>query len=160
VKRKRGQMPPLTPELQAALAAERARVADLVAGETEPVELEPYYDRVVVKTLEPRQRTPGGIIVPELAIENTPYRYGEVKAVGHGRMTATGDVVPMKVTVGDVVMFVKTNNGEQFPLPALDGGPTRWLVIREPHVVGTIRNPARLSAIAGPAGEGLISPAS
>jgi chaperonin GroES len=152
-------MPQLPKPLQDAVALQAARDAErsLIQSEEEPVEVEPYYDRLVVRVLDPQERSPGGIILPAVAIENTPFRYGEVVAVGQGRMSpATGELVPMHLSVGDVVMFFRTNNGEQITIPSLSGASTRDLLIREPHVLARVRNPTRLSAVLGAGGEPLI----
>lgn len=141
-----------TRELLAALASAPERQA--AEGDDGP-DLEPYYDRVVVKMVNPEDKSPGGIILPAIAVENSPYRYGVVMAVGHGRMTANGEIVPMRLKKGDVVMFARVQNGEQFALPALDGTQKNWFVIREPHVVGRITNPKRISHLVDGGGSAL-----
>ena len=68
--------------------------------------LRPLYDKVVVRRFEEQeQKTPGGIILPDTAKEKP--QMGEVIAVGDGKLLNNGQVVPLKVKVGDVVLFNK-----------------------------------------------------
>lgn len=104
------------------------------------------YDRLLVRVIEGDATTKGGLIVPQLARDNTPYLRGEVLAVGHGRVTPNGDTVPLSVKDGDVVVFFRSaNSGEQlvFPTPAGE----ELLIIREPHVCAIVRNLPRSSGV-------------
>jgi len=66
--------------------------------------LKPLYDKIVVKVEEPKeQRTASGIIIPDTAQEKP--QVGEVIAVGEGRLLQNGEVKPLKVKVGDHVVF-------------------------------------------------------
>lgn len=125
------------PSLGGGPRLELGDAAPLLEGEDD-INFVPTYDRVVVRVIKPQERTSGGIILPAIAHENVPHMYGVVLAVGHGRLTASGDVIPMNLRRGQVVMFFRTTNGEQVFLPALDGTPSRWLIIREPHVLGVV----------------------
>jgi chaperonin GroES len=67
----------------------------------------PLGDRVVVKAADPQDdKTPSGIIIPDTVNKERPEQ-GEVVAVGEGRMTDEGKVLPIKVKVGDRVLFSK-----------------------------------------------------
>lgn len=67
----------------------------------------PLADRVLVKpeTAE-NEKTASGIIIPDTARQDKPER-GEVIAVGEGRRNERGEVIPMRVKIGDIVMFEK-----------------------------------------------------
>lgn len=65
--------------------------------------VEPLGDKVVVKRLDPDEKTVGGIVLPDSARE-TPCQ-GRVLSVGDGRMLASGDRVPHQVSEGDRVVF-------------------------------------------------------
>jgi chaperonin GroES len=66
----------------------------------------PLYDRVVVKPVEEaEERTPSGIIIPDTAKEKPSE--GEVVAVGEGRLLENGEIKPLKVKVGDKVIYSK-----------------------------------------------------
>jgi len=60
-------------------------------------------DRVLVKRVEEERTTAGGIVLPDSAAEK-PNR-GEVIAVGPGKSNDKGEVRPISVKVGDIVLF-------------------------------------------------------
>lgn len=73
----------------------------------------PLGDRVVVKPMDPTEgsKTKSGIIIPETVSKEKPER-GTVVAVGTGRVTDEGKVVPLSVKVGDKVLFSKYSPDE------------------------------------------------
>ena len=71
------------------------------------IKIQPLADRILVKPEEARQeKSPSGIIIPDTAQKEKPER-GEVVAVGEGKRNEKGEVLPMRVKVGDTVMFSK-----------------------------------------------------
>ena len=84
-----------------------ARKASRPAQPKSSFKVHPLADRIVVKPEEARdERSPSGIIIPDTARKEKPER-GTVVAVGEGKRNERGDVLPMRVKVGDVVMFSK-----------------------------------------------------
>jgi chaperonin GroES len=67
------------------------------------MELKPLHDRVVVRSLDPETRSPGGIVIPDNAKEKPTT--GEILAVGPGRVTEDGVKIPASVKVGERVLF-------------------------------------------------------
>lgn len=67
--------------------------------------LVPVRDRIVVRSLEAETVTKTGIVIPDNAAEKP--QQGEVLAVGTGRVTDTGVVIPLEVKPGDRVLFGK-----------------------------------------------------
>ncbi len=65
--------------------------------------IRPLHDRVIVRRLEEERTTAAGIVIPDTATEK-PNR-GKVVAVGKGKTNDKGEVRPMEVKVGDVVLF-------------------------------------------------------
>lgn len=65
--------------------------------------LRPLDDRVVIRAAESADKSPGGIVLPDMAKER-PTR-GEVLAVGPGRLLDNGARAEMSVKPGDVVVF-------------------------------------------------------
>jgi chaperonin GroES len=80
--------------------------------------LAPLHDRVIIKPSQPEEVTKGGIIIPDTAKEKP--MQGEVVAVGPGKLTEDGKIIPLTVKVGDKVLYGKYSgteveiNGEQF----------------------------------------------
>ncbi len=80
--------------------------------------LQPLEDRIVVRSLEAESTTASGLVIPETAKEKP--QQGEVLAVGPGRRSDTGDLIPVDVAVGDTVVYSKyggteiSHGGEDF----------------------------------------------
>jgi chaperonin GroES len=75
------------------------------------VKIQPLADRVVVKANEAETKTKSGIIIPDSAKEK-PQR-GQVIAVGEGKYgDLTGNLIPLKVKVGDTVLYGKYSGTE------------------------------------------------
>lgn len=74
------------------------------------IKLEPLGDRVIVKPVEKEEKTKSGIYLPDTAKEKP--QEGEVVAVGPGKKTEEGTVIPMDVAVGDIVVFAKYGGTE------------------------------------------------
>ncbi len=70
----------------------------------------PLHDRVLVKRLEAEETTKGGIIIPDTAKEKP--QEAEVIAVGKGRVSEDGKVVPLDVKKGDKVLIGKYSGTE------------------------------------------------
>lgn len=67
--------------------------------------LRPLHDNILVTPLEAKEKTEGGLFIPENAKEK-PTR-GKVVAVGEGRTDEHGKRVPLDVKVGDEVLYGK-----------------------------------------------------
>lgn len=72
--------------------------------------IRPLHDRILVKRLESKEVTKGGIIVPETAKEKP--QEGEVIAVGNGAIDENGKVRPLDVKAGDKILFTKWGGTE------------------------------------------------
>lgn len=68
-------------------------------------QLQPMNDRVVVRPIEETESTYGNIIIPDLGKERP--EMGEVIAVGPGRMSEFGHMIPVNAKVGDKVLIPK-----------------------------------------------------
>lgn len=69
------------------------------------VKYRPMHNRVLVKRLAVKDRTASGLFVPTGAQERP--QEGEVIAVGPGRLNEAGNLIPMNVKVGDIILFGK-----------------------------------------------------
>jgi len=68
--------------------------------------IQPLYDKVVVKPLSDKEVTASGIVLPDSVNKEKPME-GEVVAVGSGKRMDNGTIAPMGVKVGDKVLFTK-----------------------------------------------------
>lgn len=67
------------------------------------MELKPLSDKVIVKLLEAKEKTSGGIFLPESGQEES--HLAEVIAVGPGRFTESGQLVKPEVKVKQKVVI-------------------------------------------------------
>jgi chaperonin GroES len=75
------------------------------------MKLQPLEDRIVVRSSEPEETTVSGLVIPDTAKEKP--QQGEVIAVGPGRRSEhSGDIIPVDVAVGDVVVYSKYGGTE------------------------------------------------
>lgn len=68
-------------------------------------QLKPLGDRVVLEMIEDTNQTSGGIFIPDTAKERP--QKAKVIAIGPGRRNEKGELEPMNVSIGDVVLFAK-----------------------------------------------------
>ncbi|GAM08529.1 10 kDa chaperonin [Geobacter sp. OR-1] len=92
------------------------------------MKLRPLQDRIIVKRLEEESKTAGGIFIPETAKEKP--QKGEVVAVGNGKKTEDGKIVPIDVKAGDKVLFGKYAGTEI----KIEG--EEFLIMREDDILG------------------------
>ncbi|MDD4050530.1 MAG: co-chaperone GroES [candidate division Zixibacteria bacterium] len=94
------------------------------------MKIRPLADRVMVKPTEPAEVKKGGIIIPDTAKEKP--MHGEVMAVGTGRQTEDGKVIPMTVKKGDKILYGKYTGTEI----SVDGEDL--LIMRESDVLAIV----------------------
>ena len=72
--------------------------------------IKPLGDRVLVQAVDEDEQIVGGIIIPDTAKEKP--QQGTVVAVGPGKSTEAGKVLPMNVKEGDKVLYGKYSGTE------------------------------------------------
>ncbi|MEE9904650.1 co-chaperone GroES [Chlorobium sp.] len=72
--------------------------------------LKPLADRVIVKPAPAEEKTKGGLFIPDTGKEKP--QYGEVVAVGPGKVAENGQVLDMQVAVGQKVLYGKYSGTE------------------------------------------------
>ncbi|HVL64415.1 MAG TPA: co-chaperone GroES [Actinomycetota bacterium] len=72
--------------------------------------LKPLEDRILVRPEEGEETTASGIVIPDTAKEKP--QQGTVLAVGPGKRSDTGDLIPMDVSEGDRVIYSKYGGTE------------------------------------------------
>lgn len=92
--------------------------------------LRPLQDRIIVKRLEEENMTAGGLYIPDTAKEKP--QKGEIVAVGKGKVTEDGKVLPVDLKVGDQVLFGKYA-GTEIKIDGVD-----YLIMREDDILGVI----------------------
>ncbi len=74
------------------------------------VNIRPLEDRIVVRPEEGEETTASGIVIPDTAKEKP--QEGTVLAIGPGRRSETGDLIPLDVNEGDRVIYSKYGGTE------------------------------------------------
>ncbi len=100
----------------------------------------PLHDHILIKRIEEKETAKGGIIIPDTAKEKP--QEAEVIAVGHGKKTEEGKVVPLDVKAGDRILLGKFSGTE------IKIDNNEYLILREEEVLGIIES-AKHSAAGG-----------
>jgi chaperonin GroES len=98
----------------------------------------PLHDRILIKRIEEKETAKGGIIIPDSAKEKQ--QEGEVIAVGNGKKTEEGKIIPLDVKAGDRILFGKYS-GTEIKVDNED-----YLILKEEEVLGVVEGRA---AVAG-----------
>lgn len=91
----------------------------------------PLQDRILVRRVEEKQVTKGGIIIPDSAKER-PLE-GNVVAVGTGKRD-DGKIIPLDVKQGDRVLFTKYA-GSEIKVDGVD-----HVILREEEILGIVES--------------------
>ena len=94
--------------------------------------IQPLADRVVIKPLEAESKTKGGIVLPDTAKEKP--QEGEIVAIGKGKVLDNGSIEPLKVKVGDRVLYGKYSGNE---ITTKDGD--ELLIMREEDILAILK---------------------
>lgn len=92
------------------------------------MKLRPLEDGVVIKQMNPEEKTAGGIILPDTAQEKP--QMGTVIATGPGKLLDNGKLVKMSVKKNDQVLYAKYAGNEV----ELDG--KKFVILRESDILG------------------------
>ena len=90
----------------------------------------PLHDRVVIRRAEGDLKSKGGIIIPDTAKEKP--QDGEVIAAGPGSRDESGNLVPLDVKPGDLILFGKWSGTE------VRIGGEDLLIMKESDVMGIV----------------------
>jgi len=94
------------------------------------MKIKPLGDRVVIQASESKDQSRGGIVLPDTAKEKP--QEGKVIAVGTGKKTDDGKIVPLSVKVGDIVLYGKYSGTEI----TVDG--EEYLIVREEDILAIV----------------------
>ena len=93
--------------------------------------IRPLHDRIVVKRIDDSaDKTASGLFIPDSAKEKP--QEGEVVAVGNGKRTEDGKILPMDLKAGDRILFGKYSGSDI----KLDG--IEYMIMREDEVLGVL----------------------
>ena len=95
------------------------------------MKIQPLADRIVVKVLEAKEVTRGGIVLPDTAKEKP--QEAEVIAVGKGKISSEGKVIAPEVKAGDKILFGKYSGTEI----TMDG--KEYLILKEEDILAIVK---------------------
>jgi len=94
------------------------------------MKIQPLADRIMVKVLDAKEVTKGGIVLPDTAQEKP--QEAEVVAVGKGKVS-DGKTIAPEVKAGDKVLFGKYSGTEI----TVDG--KEYLILKEEDILAIIK---------------------
>lgn len=92
--------------------------------------IRPLNDRILVKRVDAESKTPAGLFIPDNAKEKPVEAI--VIAVGSGKHTKDGTLLPLEVKAGERVLFAKYSGSEV----KLDGED--HVILREDDILAVI----------------------
>ncbi len=91
---------------------------------------QPLFDNVLVKPLEPDQKTASGILLPDTVKEKP--QVGQVMAIGPGITDDKGVKVPMQVKIGQKVLYKKWGGNE------VKMGTEEWMILEQKDILAIV----------------------
>ena len=98
--------------------------------------LKPLYEKIVVKLQNKQEiesKVTGLTYMKDMSITANSTMVGEVIAVGEGRLMTDGTIVPLRVKVGDTILFSKLT-GESY-----NDGKNDYTILSESNVLSILK---------------------
>jgi len=73
--------------------------------------IKPLSDHILIEPVKEEEKTKSGILLPDTAEKERPEQ-GRVVAVGPGRKTPSGKIIPLEIKPGQKVLFTKYGPNE------------------------------------------------
>ncbi len=96
------------------------------------VKIQPLGDRVLVRPVEKEKQERSGIIIPDTAKEKP--QEGEIVAVGKGKVSDEGKLIPMDVKAGDRILYGKYSGTE------IKIDDTEYLIMHQDDILGILQS--------------------
>lgn len=97
--------------------------------------LKPLYERIVVEIDDQQEvvSESGLSYMKDMSISNNTIMKGVVRAAGEGKLLQDGTIIPLKVKVGDTVIFSKMQ-GESY-----DDGISSYTILSESNILAIVK---------------------
>jgi len=95
------------------------------------MQIKPLSDHILIEPIKEEEKSKGGIFLPETASKEKSEE-GKVIAIGPGRTTEEGKIIPMSVKPGDKVLFTKYGPSE------IKVGDKEYLIASESDILAVI----------------------
>eukprot|EP01121_Diplochlamys_sp_Union-15-3_P003609 TRINITY_DN1354_c0_g1_i5.p1 TRINITY_DN1354_c0_g1~~TRINITY_DN1354_c0_g1_i5.p1 ORF type:complete len:104 (+),score=25.24 TRINITY_DN1354_c0_g1_i5:88-399(+) len=94
--------------------------------------LTPLFDRVLISRTAAKKKEIGGILLPDSAQDKA--NTGKVVAIGNGKRTPDGKVLPLSVKVGDTVLLSEFGGND------IKIEDEEFVVVREEDILGVLKD--------------------
>jgi chaperonin GroES len=97
--------------------------------------LQPINDNIIIKlpAVEKELKTNSGIVLATTSAGQPKPDQGEIIAVGQGRLTADGKLIPLTVEVGQTIIFNRFAGSE------IAVGEDRYLILKETDILVIVK---------------------
>jgi chaperonin GroES len=95
--------------------------------------IKPLSDHILIEPIKEEEKTKAGILLPQTAEKEKPEQ-GKVIAVGPGKKTSSGKIIPLDVKVGQKVLFKKYGPDE------IKVGGKEYLIASEDDILAIIED--------------------
>ena len=95
------------------------------------MKIKPLSNHILIEPIKEEEKTKTGILLPETAEKERPEQ-GKVIAVGPGRKTPSGKIIPLDVKKGDLVLFKKYGPDE------VKIGDKEYLIAKEEDILAIL----------------------
>ncbi|MEA3305964.1 MAG: co-chaperone GroES [Candidatus Omnitrophota bacterium] len=95
------------------------------------MDVRPLGDRVLVEPLEAKEKTKGGIVLPDTAKEKP--QEGKIVAAGKGKAGENGKIIPLEIKVGDKILYGKYSGTEV----TIDD--KEYLIVKEEDILAVLK---------------------
>ncbi len=95
------------------------------------MKIKPLSNHILIEPIKEEEKTKGGILLPETAEKEKPEQ-GKVIAVGPGKRTESGKIIPMDIKPGQKVLFKKYGPDE------VKIGDKEYLIATEDDILAII----------------------
>ena len=75
------------------------------------MQIKPISDHILIEPIKEEEKTKSGILIPETTDKEKPEQ-GKVIAVGPGKKTDDGKIIPLEIKPGQKVLFTKYGPNE------------------------------------------------
>ena len=97
------------------------------------MKIKPLSNHILIEPIKEEEKTKGGILLPETAEKEKPEQ-GKVIAVGPGKRTESGKIIPMDIKPGQKVLFKKYGPDE------VKIGDKEYLIATEDDILAIIED--------------------
>ncbi len=95
------------------------------------MKVQPLGDRLLVEVLEAKDKTKGGIVLPDTAKEKP--QEAKVIVAGKGKINEDGKAVPLQVKAGEKILFGKYTGTE------ITVDDKEYLILKEEDVLAIVK---------------------